>query len=373
MATFGSSGSQPLDDDDSTPPRKATTITDRMLKDWDARIDELAAEVQVAKFPKISTLSKFRHLRTITQPNAGALLAEIQQKLENFRPNTTPQRHSATDGMSPRSLIREEIQIYIANFAWPDTETAISTKGFIEELIKADGFGAFNLILKDRSQTTELRADPAMSWEMFENMWRHDGNDGTFTEEIFQGWFELKHISKLGMCYKQPASKRESEYKSIGGLNFGVRRYFPAVFSIKWQNVSRKQTEQNGFGTLPTNAEVAYAIEEHLQQGFLPAVATGGSKKKSPKTANVTRPSGGMLNHATNPNARMFKWEYIFNRTLDSIEQQVEEALTLLMTQTFVIKNEEVQILSYELIKGQAVKMGSLSDSDLLQINKLRF
>jgi hypothetical protein len=299
----------------STPVRNITKMSDRFLEQLGSRLDTIASELEVLK---ASNGKQARKIRERLVSSADNVKKRLQHIIEDSLHLTTPQFRSATDDMRTGNLTKGTIHIYIAAYAWPDMGGALSTKQFLEDLIKSDNFGAFTAI--DRSLehaaggNQQLRADPAFGWENFLNMWLADHprkKSENYTEEEFLKWFHLDHLFKLGMCWRQNAKKRETSYKTIGELSIGIRRYFPIVYKIEW---ARWRDEIPGTKVeMPRQESVANVIEEHLQRLFLATDRKGGA--------------GGMLNEVDSRNRRLRKWEYIFNQSLDDVDERVKDEL----------------------------------------------
>ena len=186
---------------------------------------------------------------------------------------TTPQKTSAATGMS-RRLNRGEIALYIAAFAWPDDVTAAETKSFIQRLFKKDSFGAQELIFGVPEMESK-RANPSISWEMFEKIMRKLYNvRGKYTEDVFTKLFKLEHIFKLGLVHSGSVKSRENSYRHLGGLNLGVPKYFPVVFTFNWEILIKDgkgkivRSEKPTSGMVPTDEQVGKAIEEYLHNKF---------------------------------------------------------------------------------------------------------
>ena len=386
----------------STPSRKVKIITKRIISEMDSKLDAIADELKVYKADDEKIARSVRDQWLKSSENVTAIIQHIVEDSLNL---TTPPYKSATLDMSNRSLVKGNINIYIAAYAWPDKQGAISTKKFLEDLIVSDNFGAFTAILQDTRRddkhfdgddrqeddyikreiefNTQYRADPAFGHEHFLNMWLNDPkNSGKteddFTEEEFQTWFHLEHLYKLGMCWKQNARKREVSYRTIGELSLGIRRYFPIVYDIRW---ARWHTETPGREVdMPTQSSVANTIEEHLQRQFLNVVEVEESRKK--KRAKKAAGPAAMLNEPDNVNRRFRKWEYIFNIELDEVAERVENELKKLTYDArsnprpdiFTVDGVEIYIVSFdklgehERVQSNATKQldyaGASQDSD---------
>lgn len=354
---------------DGTPPRPTQVMDDEFLKRLDTVVDEMTCDLAARKYPQDLTTGNnlARHLKTNTADLVSKLTDVINEKAEDALHLTTPSYSSATVQMSSGKLKRGTIHIYIASYAWPDEHTAIKTKRYLEELIKRDNFGAFDITLKEHMKDeveqgvrddlleedefeATLRKNPALTWKNFENMWINDQiSKGItklpakgitklpeFTQDEFRTWFRLEHLSKLGMCWKQNSKAREQSYRSIGELSLGVRKYFPVVYEIKWDLWNDDERKQFGAQS-PAQQDVAYKLEEYLQNDFLsdvsemnPGNQKSSRRKKSDQANSSSQKGGGMVNETNDVNTRMFKWEYIFNMPIEEVQEKVEKKLNFL-------------------------------------------
>ena len=324
----------------STPAKVAIEMTSRYVENLDRTLNKIAEELEVRR---AKDDDQAKYIRAKLLKSAENVTGQIQHIVENSLNLTTPQYVSATTNMRSGHLKKGTVHIYIAAYAWPDTEGAISTKKFLEDLIVSDNFGAFTAILQDTRRkgdafdsaddaedefNKQFRANPAFGYENFLNMWltEHRGKtEEDYSEEEFQKWFHLDHLFKLGMCWRQNAKKRELSYRTIGELSIGIRRYFPIVYEINWARWSDNPRENLGPGTnteAPRQERVANVIEEYLQRLFLPDV-----DEKRPSKRRRKPSSSGMLNEEGSANRRMLKWEYIFNQSLDNVAAKVEKEL----------------------------------------------
>ena len=323
----------------STPSKEIMNMSNQYIKSLDSRLNKIAEELEVRK---ALNGEQAKYIRKKLLRSAENVTGQIQHIVEQSLNLTTPQYVSATSRMTAGQLNKGTVHIYVAAYAWPDTEGAISTKKFLEDLIVSDNFGAFTAILQDTRRKGEafdsdddaedfnkqFRADPAFGYENFLNMWLSENPLKTsedYSEDVFQEWFHLDHLFKVGMCWKQNAKKRETSYRTIGELSIGIRRYFPIVYEIKWARWSDNQEENLGPGNnteAPRQERVANVIEEYLQRLFLPDVEEVRPSKKR----RMPAPSG-MLNEDGSANRRMLKWEYIFNQSLDNVAKRIENVL----------------------------------------------
>lgn len=395
----------------STPTKKTAKETMRKIKNYKNNIEQMINGINSLSLPSgMSDNDRAKLTREINSLShtANDLSIAIRTNLatdlsRKYNINlSTPQFLSAANLTKGGKLKRGELNMYVAAFAWPDEYTRIAYKAFLTKLIKDDNFGSFALQWERDLDLDEeqYRADPAISWEMFENMWRSDttqNHNQEYTEKVFKQWFEVEHLFKLGLCWKQAPSKRQGEYLSVGGLNLGIRRYFPYIFIIHWHRDAQcKELDKklnDGNGMLPTSKRVAYSVEDYLQSSFLPKIKKKTSNRKvSPKVSGKKSPnssSGGGLNTVSNVNERNYKWEYIFNRELDDVVKQIENILNKMKTQILQLPYEgddkqafHFKIKSFEIVHDDGGKVGDgklvfqtppSSQDFLMKISNLKF